>query len=293
MNRTAQVLDRKERLRQQRCMLHRLLIARAVEKSGRTRAQVHAVRYSTSRVHSLPWRVRAAQVREDGAAWASVSPHPHRPNRPRANLPRRNPPDSARSVVGRSSEQLSSEHAGTRLRTNEPMPSAHAAQPAPHLPPAGLGYKLPLAPSHPRHHIISIESQSINQAKQQHHQAISSSSSSQLRLLRSAGPAGLPGTGSWEGVPRSGRTRGAGQRGDRGDMGSCFSSSGSAGDDAGEEMRRPRRGVWPSDDDGGEWDVDNRAAIYIAKFHRHQSGVVCTDCAADQQQQTPAPATAQ
>lgn len=73
-------------------------------------------------------------------------------------------------------------------------------------------------------------------------------------------------------------------------MGSCFSSSGSAGDDAagyGDE-RRVRR-VWPSDDDG-DWNVDNRAAIYIAKFHRHQSGVVCTDCAADQQQQTPAAA---
>jgi len=74
-------------------------------------------------------------------------------------------------------------------------------------------------------------------------------------------------------------------------MGSCISSSGSAGDDAavyGDE-RRVRR-VWPSDDDGGEWDIDNRAAIYIAKFHRHQSGVVCSDCAADQQQQTPAAA---
>jgi len=74
-------------------------------------------------------------------------------------------------------------------------------------------------------------------------------------------------------------------------MGSCFSSSGSAGDDEavyGDE-RRVRR-VWPSDDDGGEWDVDNRAAIYIDKFHRHQSGVVCSDCAADQQQQTPAAA---
>lgn len=72
-------------------------------------------------------------------------------------------------------------------------------------------------------------------------------------------------------------------------MGSCFSSSGSAGEDYGEE-RRVRR-VWPSDDDGGEWDVDNRAAIFIAKFHhRHQSGVVCSDCA--DQQQTPAAATA-
>jgi hypothetical protein len=76
-------------------------------------------------------------------------------------------------------------------------------------------------------------------------------------------------------------------------MGSCFSSLSSgwaAGDDAagGDERRR----VWPSDDDGGEWDVDNKAAIYIAKFHRHQSGVVCADCADQQQQHAPAAATA-
>lgn len=73
-------------------------------------------------------------------------------------------------------------------------------------------------------------------------------------------------------------------------MGGCFSSSGvAAGDDAGGE-RRMR--VWPSDEDGGRWpyvgerDVDNKAAMFIANFHRHQSGVVCTDCP-----QTPAAAS--
>jgi hypothetical protein len=47
------------------------------------------------------------------------------------------------------------------------------------------------------------------------------------------------------------------------------------------DERRVRR-VWPSDDDGGEWDVDNRAAIYIATFHSHQKN--------DQHQQQQAPA---
>ncbi|RCV05091.1 hypothetical protein SEVIR_1G053400v4 [Setaria viridis] len=80
-------------------------------------------------------------------------------------------------------------------------------------------------------------------------------------------------------------------------MGGCFSSSGaSAGEDAGGygcEKRVMR--VWPSDEDGGRWpyvgerDVDNKAAIFIANFHRHQSGVVCTDCP-DQQPQAPAAA---
>ena len=73
-------------------------------------------------------------------------------------------------------------------------------------------------------------------------------------------------------------------------MGSCFSSMGEDAAGYGDE-RRVRR-VWPSDDDGGEWDVDNKAAIYIAKFHRHQSGVVCADCADQQQQHAPAAATA-
>ena len=78
-------------------------------------------------------------------------------------------------------------------------------------------------------------------------------------------------------------------------MGGCF-SAGSAGEDAagnggGEKTVR----VWPSDEDGGRWpyyvgerDVDNKAAIFIANFHRHQSGV----CDCPDQQQTPAAASA-
>ena len=75
-------------------------------------------------------------------------------------------------------------------------------------------------------------------------------------------------------------------------MGGCF-SSGSAGEDAaGGGERRVR--VWHSDEDGGRWpyvgerDVDNKAAIFIANFHRHQSGV----CDCPDQQQTPAAASA-
>ncbi|KAF8691359.1 hypothetical protein HU200_040490 [Digitaria exilis] len=81
-------------------------------------------------------------------------------------------------------------------------------------------------------------------------------------------------------------------------MGGCFSSGTTAAEDggygggygAGEKRVR----VWPSDEDGGRWpyyigerDVDNKAAVFIANFHRHQSGVC--DCPPDQ---TPAPATA-
>lgn len=80
-------------------------------------------------------------------------------------------------------------------------------------------------------------------------------------------------------------------------MGSCCSSGGRSG--SGEEAVashgveiRPRR-VCPSDEDGrpcvGERDVDNKAEIYIAEFHRHQSGEC--DCADQQQQATAAAAT--
>uniref|UniRef100_A0A453NNU4 Uncharacterized protein n=3 Tax=Triticinae TaxID=1648030 RepID=A0A453NNU4_AEGTS len=66
-------------------------------------------------------------------------------------------------------------------------------------------------------------------------------------------------------------------------MGGCFSSSG-AYEEAG--CRRPQR-VRPSDQDGiyyvGERDVDNKAGIYIANFHRYQSEVV---------PMTPAPSSA-
>uniref|UniRef100_A0A8I6Y3T8 Uncharacterized protein n=1 Tax=Hordeum vulgare subsp. vulgare TaxID=112509 RepID=A0A8I6Y3T8_HORVV len=66
-------------------------------------------------------------------------------------------------------------------------------------------------------------------------------------------------------------------------MGGCFSSSG-AYEEAG--YRRPQR-VRPSDQDGiyyvGERDVDNKAGIYIANFHRYQSEVV---------PMTPAPSSA-
>jgi hypothetical protein len=73
-------------------------------------------------------------------------------------------------------------------------------------------------------------------------------------------------------------------------MGGCCSSSTSGGAYYHEEYaasgcRRPQR-VRPSDEDGlyyvGERDVDNKAGIYIAKFHRYQSEVV---------PQTPAPAS--
>jgi hypothetical protein len=66
-------------------------------------------------------------------------------------------------------------------------------------------------------------------------------------------------------------------------MGSCFSSGGGGGGDegaAGHGVEIQRR-VWPSDEDGrwpyiGERDVDNKAAVFIANFHRHQSGAC--DC---------------
>jgi hypothetical protein len=74
-------------------------------------------------------------------------------------------------------------------------------------------------------------------------------------------------------------------------MGGCFSSSSTSGgayyheEYAAAGCRRPQR-VRPSDEDGlyyvGERDVDNKAGIYIAKFHRYQSEVV---------PQTPAPAS--
>ncbi|KAL5207304.1 hypothetical protein ABZP36_031739 [Zizania latifolia] len=84
-------------------------------------------------------------------------------------------------------------------------------------------------------------------------------------------------------------------------MGGCFSSSSSRSvsspREAAEEGygyygsggRRPTR-VRPSDEDGkwpsvGERDVDDKAAVYIANFHRYQSG-----CCADHPPQTPAPA---
>ncbi|KAG8058341.1 hypothetical protein GUJ93_ZPchr0002g26241 [Zizania palustris] len=78
-------------------------------------------------------------------------------------------------------------------------------------------------------------------------------------------------------------------------MGGCFSSSSSSPSEAAEEGygggggRRPTR-VRPSDEDGkwpyvGERDVDDKAAVYIANFHRYQSGY-CTD----HPPQTPAPA---
>ncbi|KAL6629011.1 hypothetical protein ACP70R_028776 [Stipagrostis hirtigluma subsp. patula] len=76
-------------------------------------------------------------------------------------------------------------------------------------------------------------------------------------------------------------------------MGGCF-SSGSGGDEAaagygGGEWERRRR-VRPSDYDGryyvGERDVDNKATVFIAKFHSHQSA------AADQPQQAPPGAAA-
>ncbi|OEL31189.1 hypothetical protein BAE44_0007792 [Dichanthelium oligosanthes] len=71
-------------------------------------------------------------------------------------------------------------------------------------------------------------------------------------------------------------------------MGGCF-SSGAGGEDAGGYGGEKRVRVWPSDEDGGRWpyvgerDVDNKASIFIANFHRHQSGVC--DCP-----QTPATA---
>ena len=74
-------------------------------------------------------------------------------------------------------------------------------------------------------------------------------------------------------------------------MGGCFSSTTSSGGAYYEEYsaggcRRPQR-VRASDEDGiyyvGERDVDNKACIYIAKFHRYQSEVV---------PQTPAPSSA-
>ncbi|KQJ93782.1 uncharacterized protein LOC100844379 [Brachypodium distachyon] len=74
-------------------------------------------------------------------------------------------------------------------------------------------------------------------------------------------------------------------------MGGCFSSSSSGGGGAGgvyyyeESGATPAaagttygRRVRPSDEDGlyyvGERDVDNKAGIYIAKFHRYQSEIV-------------------
>ncbi|KAL6888358.1 hypothetical protein ACP4OV_009384 [Aristida adscensionis] len=85
-------------------------------------------------------------------------------------------------------------------------------------------------------------------------------------------------------------------------MGGCF-SSGAGGEEAaaaaagygGGAVERQRR-VWPSDEDGrwpyvGERDVDNKAAVFIANFHRHQSGA-CDDCAADQQPAPPPAAAA-
>ncbi|KAL6629017.1 hypothetical protein ACP70R_028782 [Stipagrostis hirtigluma subsp. patula] len=78
-------------------------------------------------------------------------------------------------------------------------------------------------------------------------------------------------------------------------MGGCF-SSGSGGEEAAAGyggVERQRR-VWPSDEDGGRWpyvgerDVDNKAAVFIANFHRHQSGAC--DCAAADQQAPPAAA---
>ncbi|KAM3054583.1 hypothetical protein ACUV84_012183 [Puccinellia chinampoensis] len=74
-------------------------------------------------------------------------------------------------------------------------------------------------------------------------------------------------------------------------MGGCFSSTTSGGAYYEEYSvagcrSRPQR-VRPSDEDGifyvGERDVDNKAGVYIAKFHRYQSEVV---------PQTPAPSSA-
>ncbi|EMS65235.1 hypothetical protein CFC21_092337 [Triticum aestivum] len=69
-------------------------------------------------------------------------------------------------------------------------------------------------------------------------------------------------------------------------MGGCFSSSGEYEESAAAGYRRPQR-VRPSDQDGiyyvGERDVDNKAGIYIANFHRYQSEVV---------PMTPAPSSA-
>jgi hypothetical protein len=66
-------------------------------------------------------------------------------------------------------------------------------------------------------------------------------------------------------------------------MGSCFSSGGCDGDEtpAGQGVETRRRRVWPSDEDGrwpyvGERDVDDKASVFIANFHRHQSGAC--DC---------------
>uniref|UniRef100_R7WB52 Uncharacterized protein n=1 Tax=Aegilops tauschii TaxID=37682 RepID=R7WB52_AEGTA len=77
-------------------------------------------------------------------------------------------------------------------------------------------------------------------------------------------------------------------------MGGCFSSSGEYEESAAAGRGgglvpgpgRPQR-VRPSDQDGiyyvGERDVDNKAGIYIANFHRYQSEVV---------PMTPAPSSA-
>ena len=69
-------------------------------------------------------------------------------------------------------------------------------------------------------------------------------------------------------------------------MGGCFSSSGEYEEAAAAGYRRPQR-VRPSDQDGiyyvGERDVDDKAGVYIANFHRYQSEVV---------PMTPAPSSA-
>lgn len=73
-------------------------------------------------------------------------------------------------------------------------------------------------------------------------------------------------------------------------MGLCFSSGNDEEAAAGHgvEIRPPR--VWPSEEDGrwpyvGERDVDDKASVFIANFHRHQSGAC--DC---DDQKAPAPA---
>ncbi|KAL5211350.1 hypothetical protein ABZP36_022197 [Zizania latifolia] len=79
-------------------------------------------------------------------------------------------------------------------------------------------------------------------------------------------------------------------------MGTCFSLPRSAPSEAAEGHGyggggyRPPKRVRPSDEDGkwpyvGERDVDDKAGIYIANFHRYQSS-----CCADHPPQTPAPA---
>ncbi|KAL6888357.1 hypothetical protein ACP4OV_009383 [Aristida adscensionis] len=77
-------------------------------------------------------------------------------------------------------------------------------------------------------------------------------------------------------------------------MGGCFSSGAGGEDDAppaaAAEGRRRAARRRPSDDEDGRWpyvgerDVDKKAAVFIEKFHRHQSA---GDAAGDQQNQQP------